>query len=210
MLYRDAIVVLAGFLTKEPERALSEEDKLRLDRGIELYKERGTDYMIMSSGAGRFLDGSMIERNSRPLMCHRMKEYAVEKGVPEHRVLMEEYSLDTVGEAFFGAEVMRWYGIKRATVVSSDYHMDRVKMEFGHMAGPETHFDYEGVDVSGALDGQTLEERKRNEQLSMALFRDQFHSFRPGDRKGMEKSLWAWHPLYSRIPEDDRLKFYDV
>ena len=69
---------------------------------------------------------------------------------PEHRILIEPYSWDTTGEAYFIKEmVMDRHDIKSIVVVTSDYHLNRSMIIFRKTLGPG--YIVEGVGVGTGL-----------------------------------------------------------
>ena len=114
----DAILVF-GHLVKK-DGSLSEEQILRLDKGIELLNKKKAKNIIMSGGIGE------KNKTKKPL-AHHMKEYAIKKKVPENRIFLEN-SLDTIGKIIFSKMLLNRKGWKSLIVVSSKYHVPRIKM----------------------------------------------------------------------------------
>jgi len=104
----DVIIVLAG-------------DKgTRTEKGVELYQEGYAPYLIMSGG--EIYHGLIIG--------DLMKEHATELGVPPEAVISEPEASSTYENAVFTRNILEEQGFKTALVVSSNYHMRRVKYVF--------------------------------------------------------------------------------
>jgi uncharacterized SAM-binding protein YcdF (DUF218 family) len=63
----------------------------------------------------------------------RIKTAAIERGVPANAIILDQQARSTYGNAFYSRALMQQYGFKSALVVSSTYHMRRVKIIFSSM-----------------------------------------------------------------------------
>ncbi|WP_405082779.1 YdcF family protein [Paenibacillus chitinolyticus] len=111
--------------TEEPVKSdvilvLSGDRGERTEKGAELYKNGVAPYLMFSGGE--------VYRNSR--MADLMKEHAMELGVPEQAIVLEDRADSTYENAVFSKKVIEKHAFKSVTVVSSDYHMRRVKLLF--------------------------------------------------------------------------------
>ena len=102
----DVIIVLAG------------DRGSRLERGVSLWQDGYAHYLMVSGGN---------VYNSKTNIGLLMKEHAVELGVPDQVVFVEPYADSTYQNAVFTRELMMKYNLQSAIVVSSNYHMYRVK-----------------------------------------------------------------------------------
>ncbi|MNC41053.1 hypothetical protein D3C75_898010 [compost metagenome] len=61
-----------------------------------------------------------------------MKRYMVDKGIPESRLILEQFSTDTYENMWFTKEILKEQGVDpeavSITVVTNDFHMLRAKM----------------------------------------------------------------------------------
>lgn len=85
----------------------------RLERGVDLYKRGFAPYIIISNGDEESL-----------------YEAALKMGVPSKNILIENKARSTKDNAVFSIELMRIYKLESAIIVSSNYHMRRVKNNF--------------------------------------------------------------------------------
>ncbi|WP_077214862.1 YdcF family protein [Bacillus dakarensis] len=97
----DVIIVLSGNIG-------------RLEKAAQLYKEDYADYV-------------MLTRAHDP---HLTVKDAVEIGIPEDALILEENATSTYTNAAFAKSEMEQHQLTSAIVISSDYHMRRTKFTF--------------------------------------------------------------------------------
>ena len=97
----DAIVVLAGH------------DEERVKYAVQLYNEKYATWIIMSGP-----------------QADKMKQEAVESGIPEDKILLEQKTVHTYQHPLFVKAILQGHGLTSAIVVSSPYHMRRTAMLF--------------------------------------------------------------------------------
>lgn len=128
-----AIVVLGHRL--RDDGALSRESLKRLDLGIELFNKFNADAIIFSGGVANPLAGVSEAK--------AMQKYAIYNRIPSHKIILEEKSLDTIGNAIFIKELIK-KKFGNLFLVTSCYHMYRAsfifKVVFGE--GYKLNFDY--------------------------------------------------------------------
>ncbi|ETT72279.1 hypothetical protein C173_14610 [Paenibacillus sp. FSL R7-277] len=93
----------------------------RVEQGVKLYKEGYAPQLLLSNakeGAGPAGD---------------MRETALSLGIPETALLSEDAAESTYQNAQLTLPIMKQHGFKSAIVVSSDFHMRRVKFIFDHV-----------------------------------------------------------------------------
>lgn len=204
---KDAIIVLSGRLT--PDRKLDGESKLRVQKGVELFMQGVSDCIVMNGGPGLFTEetkeGIYIPRGTHPVQCEVMRDYAVSLGIPRDRILMQDYSSDTVGEAYFVKEMFLFpMNLKNIIIVTSTYHRKRAEKIYKQVLGPD--FSIEFVCVKTELDSNP--ETLIREENSLKEFLRQFGKLKPGDSVKIERILFNSHPLYTKIPKKERKRFY--
>ncbi|MFC3884791.1 YdcF family protein [Bacillus songklensis] len=104
----DVIIVLSG------------DRGARIEQGVELYHQ-GYGKYIMISGGTVYDDVTIAQL---------MKDHAMKLGVPERAIVMEDKADSTYENAVFSRELVQKLKFRSAIVVSSNYHMRRVKMLF--------------------------------------------------------------------------------
>ena len=98
-----------------------EELKKRVEKGIEIFYKNSCSFLILSGGAQ-----THYGKNEADLM----EEMALIHGFPKEKIIKEASSVDTVENAFFCKKLLSNLKVDRAYIISSDYHMDRVKLSF--------------------------------------------------------------------------------
>src|SRR5687767_13318272 len=90
----EVAIVLAGGVN--PNKALPPIPKARVDMGISLFKDRKVPYLIFSGHFSFFSSNHLSLSESQA-----MKDYAISQGVPTDRIISEDESKDTLGNAYF-------------------------------------------------------------------------------------------------------------
>lgn len=93
----------------------------RVEQAVELFKEGIAPYMLLSA----------VSENAGP--SGDMHQTALALGIPEEAILTEDAAQSTYQNALFTLPIMKQHGFKSAIVVSSDFHMRRVKFIFDHV-----------------------------------------------------------------------------
>ncbi|MDG4658126.1 YdcF family protein [Ectobacillus antri] len=109
----DVIIVLSG-------------DQKRLEKAAALYEQGYAPYVLLSkSDTKRF-----------------SVEKAVKLGVPRERIIEEKHATSTYTNALYTKELLERRQFQTAIVVSSDYHMQRVRLVFERVYDKSYHFLY--------------------------------------------------------------------
>nr|WP_106784420.1 YdcF family protein [Lysinibacillus timonensis] len=86
----------------------------RIDKGAELYHQGFAEYVLLSNSNARY----------------STKADAIELGVPESQLILEEEATSTYTNATYSKMFMEERGLTSAIVVSTDFHMRRTKLTF--------------------------------------------------------------------------------
>lgn len=101
--------------------------------------------IILSGGGGRVEQGvQLFQKGYAPQLllsnakeitgpAGDMRETALSLGIPESAILTEDAAESTYQNAQLTLPIMKQKGLKSAIVVSSDFHMRRVKFIFDHV-----------------------------------------------------------------------------
>ena len=110
-------------LAKNPEKEEDKEElRKRIIKGVEIFNKNSCDFIILSGG----LD---VEKNKKE--AELMEEIMLSIScVKAEKIIKELKSKDTVENAYFCKRVIKEKRIEKIYIVSSDYHMKRVKMAF--------------------------------------------------------------------------------
>ncbi|MFD1772522.1 YdcF family protein [Paenibacillus rhizophilus] len=104
----DAIIVLSG-------------SGGRVKKGADLYHAGYSQYLVLSNSKGY---GSQ---------SGNMLQTTLALGIPQDDILTENKALSTYDNATLTLAIMKKHGFTSAIVVSSDFHMRRVKLIFDHV-----------------------------------------------------------------------------
>lgn len=104
----DVIVVLSGDRGE------------RVEHAVDLYKKGYADKLLITGGI--VYDNITI--------CDLMAEHAIRLGVPPEAIIREEEADSTYENAVLSKDMLQEMHIKKAIIVSSNYHMRRVKLTF--------------------------------------------------------------------------------
>lgn len=200
---KDAVIVLSHYLT--PQRELTEESRLRVDKGLEILAKGGANYIIMNGGPGKFSErtkqGLYVPRGTHPVHSEAMAQYAMQRGVPREKIAIQDFSSDTVGEAYFAKEmVLLPNNLLDNIVVSSEHYIPRVREIFNKILAGIFSTDYAGVPIALA----NAKEAGENEGKSLEIFRAQFGQVGNGDSATIEAILYSLHDLYNNLPQESR------
>lgn len=147
------VVVLGHSVTEEGK--LVPEQKLRLDKGIDIYERNSESKLLMTGGFAPHFNKTKI-----PLSEH-MKKYVVESGVPERDVLVEKEAFNTIQNMEFCKKVVDKEGVKEIVIVTSDYHLRRTEMIAQHIFGDGYSIELVGVKTpQSGLEVTRLREEK--------------------------------------------------
>jgi uncharacterized SAM-binding protein YcdF (DUF218 family) len=185
----DCCIVLAHELKKD--KSLSDQTKERLENGMGLYFS-GKLKKIIVSGNYKELFGISL--------AQAMKKYAIEKGVKEEDIIKEEISLESVGQLLFCKigilEIKKCF---KVVIISSDYHIERLKILANTIFDKKYKIDFIGVKSS--INSEELNKIKKDEEKSKELFIKTFGSKPLGD-KALLKILFEKHGRYNKNPKE--------
>jgi len=155
----------------------------RMDIGIQVFKEKSANYIILSGGKSN-PDVNYAE-------CEVMRGYAIEKGFPPEKIILDHNSLDTIGNAYFTMKIVDdLTNCSEVYVISSCYHMKRVKFifELCYKNCYNLNLDYcYHIEDSYA---------KSKEKKSIEKARKLFENIVPGDIEEIRKRIFTLHELY--------------
>lgn len=121
----------------------------RLDEALKIYKTRlwtsqsDNDIKIVLSGKYSFL-----YRHQKPKFteAHKMAQYLIKNGVPKKELFLETKSKDSIGNAYYlKKNVFIPKKEKEATIITSHFHLQRVKFIFHKIFGENYKFKFIGI-----------------------------------------------------------------
>lgn len=111
----DAIVVISGGGME------------RIEKGITLLKDDYASYLVLSGAA--YDDGTSNAAS--------MRLFALQSGVPDEQILLDEDSLNTYENAFDVEKILKEHNLKKIILVTSSYHQRRAYNTFKYVLGDE-------------------------------------------------------------------------
>jgi uncharacterized SAM-binding protein YcdF (DUF218 family) len=186
MTKTEIIIVLGNRLKT---KGIHSELKGRMDTAINLYHES----LVSRNRLDLFLilSGGKANPNVGLSESEIMRIYAKDKQIPEGKILVEDQSLDTIGNAFFTMNIVN--GLKDVTriyVVSSCYHMNRVKYIFSMCYGNRYDLNF------NICYPHEMADSADKEAISLGLATNFFGDITAGDIKAIGIKLRTQHDLY--------------
>jgi uncharacterized SAM-binding protein YcdF (DUF218 family) len=183
----EAIIVLGFDLTSKEK--LARRAVARLDIAHELWKNKAAPKIVVS-GRHSLSKPKIPSRTQAEVM----KKYLVKKDVPADDILLEDLSLDTIGNAYFTKIKVvipnKW---EKIIVVTSETHLPRAEETFGHIYGPD--FDIQAV---AAPEVNRLDQRGY-ELLGYTLLEEVLGNTSPGDHDAIGERLFDTVPQYKQL-----------
>lgn len=181
----EAVVVLANLMDQSGQ--LNDESAARLALAAKLWHE--------APGAVLITTGWDYRPDSSIKIAHAFREEAARAhAIPISSIVADINARDTVGDAVFvKRNVVEKSAIRNLTVVSSDYHMARVREIFEFIFGPQFSLRFAGA---AAEIHDTIED---SEARSVAAFRTTFSGIAPGDSQAIYERLVKAHPFYNGL-----------
>jgi uncharacterized SAM-binding protein YcdF (DUF218 family) len=169
------VIVVLGHRLKD-DGSIAGELYKRLNLGIELFNKFKADAIIFSGG--------MTNPSAGITEADVMKKYAIFRGVPQHKIILEERALDTIGNAIFAKETLE-ERFKELYIVTSCYHIHRASFIFKMVFGEKYNLNFH---CAG-------EEKRRSEEKKLDQTKRFFKGMYPGDDIELKKRFLK-HELY--------------
>lgn len=173
------LLVLANLM--DADGNLNAETAARVDLAQKLFAE-GADYV--------FFIGWPYRPDSDLAIADAMAAHR--PSLPQDRVLVNRQSRDSVGDAILSRrDLEARFPDFDLTVVSSDYHLPRLRHIFARVYGPERDIRFAGAEAPPDPD------RPVREAASIRAFDKSFAGVPTGDLAAFESRLLADHPFYN-------------
>jgi uncharacterized SAM-binding protein YcdF (DUF218 family) len=186
----DVIVALGGGITSDGEPLPVTAARARWAAG--LYRSGRARRIVMSGAYGMF--------DPPPLRAEAvaMAQIAVAAGVPEEDIAVETRSRDTIGNIWFTKPMLAERGWHGVIVVTSGWHVARVRYLTQAIWGPSYPVVIEPA--TGEKNTRPREEIAIWEAGLLAVSRHWFATIRPGDDAAIAAVLAREHPIYASHP----------
>lgn len=162
--------------------SLSEELIGRMNIAINLFKRGIGEKLILSGGQTNNI-ATFTEAKA-------MAEYAYLNGIDNDSIILEEESIDTIGNAYFTRNIIRskW---KTIHVVTSCYHVPRALYIF-HMCYGDHRLNFKHCYNIGNI---ISDEKSKLEQAKKF-----FKGMNSGDDSEMNRRIYKYHECYRQTP----------
>lgn len=174
-----AVIILGNRLRSTQ---IHHELKGRMDVGINVFRDKTAKYLILSGGK----TNPSVNLSEAEVM----RNYAIMRGISLEVIILEYNSMDTIGNAYFTRKIVDKIRCSNVYVVSSCYHMERVKFIFEMCYGKNYNMFF---NYCFPFHNQDAEKKEKD---SIKLAEDFFRNITPGDIDEIEKRLFSLHPLY--------------
>lgn len=154
------IIVLGS--TNDDKGIISDIGRQRLDKGVEIFK-LNKDYRLILTGGF----GNHFNTTNRPYSSYA-KEYLIDKGIPEASIMELVLSKDTIEDAKLTYSLLRDIKISHIFLITSDFHMNRVKFIFNKIF---VGYNIDFVEVRYVSSPEKLNKLNEVEQKEMHLLR---------------------------------------
>ena len=180
------IILVLGYLLDE-KGILGDCAKSRVKIACNLWKKNHQSHILFSGYCG-------LVGNKKPIITEAlaMKNYALFLGVPENKIILEEKSRDTIGNAYFSKEIIVKKKWKNIFVVTSDFHIERAKFTFKKIFDQSFNIEYFGAKSKPSIKN-TL-----SEKILMQIYKNFFVNIKEGDDKSIRELMLHKHPAYGR------------
>ncbi|MBU3905284.1 MAG: YdcF family protein [Nanoarchaeota archaeon] len=192
----DAIVILGSQVKQDG--SIDDFMKFRLDKGIEIFNENIASYLIMSGKYG------FLSKEKPPITeAEAMKKYAIEHDIPEDKLLLEDQSKDTIGNAYFTKiKYLKPRNWNKLVIVTSDFHLKRTEYVFNKILGADYQIEYIGVDSH--LSEQEMVKMNLVEDKVISFLKNYVDLIDPKDDEKTKQLLYSEHPAYAKNPKITR------
>ena len=151
----------------------------RIEKAVELYKEGFAPYIMLSNGQ---------EDN--------LYEAILKMGVPIDSIILENNASSTTESAYFTKELMIQHQFQSAIVVSSNFHMRRVKSNYQRaISNSEIKLIYCSVPDNGYAPSRwwTTEESRRTTYIEYTKLAGNYFGFHGKDAKDALNQLFSFN-----------------
>lgn len=178
------IVILGGGITKEGK--LPENAKKKLRKAWQIFKKQ-KKAKILVCGKYSFL----YPKNKIPKIteAEAMRDYLLKLGVPRQSIYLEKKSKDTIGNAYYAKKL---FFIpkkeKKAIVVTSDFHLERVKFIFKKIFGKNYQLKF--VTVPSPSRNKKREKIAKRQKMLLEKTKEILSKMEPGDHNFLKGKLY--------------------
>lgn len=189
------IIVLGGGINLRGE--IPSHVKTRLDKALEFYKAY-PNATIVTSGRYSFLY-DQLGKYPPISEAKKMADYLLEKKIPKNKIIVEENSKDTIGNALYLKDrVFLTKNGTEAIIITSRFHLERVQYIFDYFFNKDYEFEYIGVEQN--LSPQKEKEVINRQQLLLKKTKELLSNFEPDNYKLILTKLYTMDYYQEKRP----------
>jgi uncharacterized SAM-binding protein YcdF (DUF218 family) len=157
----------------------------RLQKVADLYKQKVAPKIAV---CGRWSINWDLENTVPPITeAQLMKEELIKQGVAEKDIYLEEYSKDTIGNAYFlKTKIINPKNITSILVVCPDFHLERIKFLFSKIYSDKYQIDFMPTKTQDVNDPVFMQLQKEILERQM----DFLKNMRVGDDSFLKQRLY--------------------
>ncbi len=189
------IVILGGGINKNGN--LPQYVKKRLDKATEIFK-KDKNAKILVSGRYSFLyPKSLLPPITE---AQAMKNYLIKKGILKKNIFLENKSKDTISNAYYAKKI---YFIpkkeKEAKIITSEFHLPRVKYIFKKVFGKDYNFRY--IAISSNLNKKSAEKVKTRQKKLLKKTKEILGEMRDGEHNFLKNKFYKLKYYREKRPD---------
>ena len=140
-------IILGGGIT--PDGQLTQLSIQRLDAGMDVYKDKTVDMLLVLGGfKSTYLPNSIEFKETA---AQKRSTYLIAKGIPETSIIKVEAGRDTIGEALACRDFLEGTFLHHIILVTSDKHMPRAAWIFQYVLGENYFIQQHNVECGNIL-----------------------------------------------------------
>jgi uncharacterized SAM-binding protein YcdF (DUF218 family) len=189
------IVILGGGIDKNGN--LPQYVKKRLDKAIEIFK-KNKNSNILVSGKYSFL----YPKNLIPPIteAQAMRNYLIKKGILKKNIFLENKSKDTISNAYYSKKI---YFIpkkeKKAKIITSEFHLPRVKYIFKKVFGKDYKFQY--VPIHSNLNKKSVEKVQQRQKELLKKTKEILGGMKDGNHNFLKNKFYKLKYYREKRPD---------
>lgn len=171
----------------------------RLDEAVKIYKSKDKDNAVKIVLTGRY---SFLYGKKKPPIteANKMAEYLLKIGVPRKSILRENFSRDTIGNAYY---LKKYLFIprheKQAIIITSNFHIERVRYVFKKIFGP--NYDLNFIEVAEKLSSSTRNKIAMEQKAILKRTKKWLTNMKDGDHNFLKNKLYKTRYYKNKRPD---------
>jgi hypothetical protein len=179
--------------------------KHRLNRAYELFAKGSVDYIATTGNFSKrvFFDSRVTGYKTEAQVGKKYLEDSFE--MDSRFIIYENQSIDTIGNAWFVKRIcIDPYGITKCRIITSEYHLERSKLIFDWVFGPNYTLEYIGTEADPNVD-ERIAWKKLEDNFSIYVKIYLVGSIAPGDDEEIGRFLLNEHLGYCLTERSEAL-----